>query len=112
MTTTMLETIVPVATWRRLADKAAREGLRAYRLNGDRRSWAVTSASQSDTAYEVTILDGDLLCSCRGSAFRPYCKHRALVLEALGVLPDADSRVQGDRRPLVPDRVIEALYAA
>lgn len=106
------EMYVPWATWRRLAEKAAREGLRAYRLNGDRRAWAVTSHSQTDTAYEVTILDGDLLCSCRGSAFRPYCKHRALVLAELGLLDEAGSGVDAEGRPVVPDRVIEALYAA
>ncbi|MDI3339945.1 MAG: SWIM zinc finger domain-containing protein [Sphaerobacter sp.] len=105
---TMQDTSVPVATWRRLVEKATREGLRAYRLNGDPRSWAVTSHSQADTAYEVTILDGDLLCSCRGSAFRPYCKHRALVLAMLGLLGTPD----GASQPLVPDRVIAALQAA
>ena len=105
----IIEMHVPNATWRRMAAKAAREGLRAYRLNGDNRSWAVTSHSDDATAYEVTILDGDLLCSCRGSAFHPYCKHRALVLDSLGLLAD-DGRP--DAFPLVPDRVIAALESA
>lgn len=105
--TLKLEITVPRATWRRMADKAAREGLRAYRLNGDSRSWAVTSHSEDGTAYEVTILDGDLLCSCRGSAFHPYCKHRALVLACLGLLGD-----DRDARPIVPQRVIEVLQSA
>jgi hypothetical protein len=39
--------------------------------------------------------------------FHPYCKHRALVLEELGVLGDTDTQA-----PLVPDRVIVALRAA
>ncbi len=101
-----LEMAVPTATWRRMAEKAAREALRAYRLNGDSRSWAVTSRSAEGVAYEVTILDGDLLCSCRASAFHPYCKHRALVLQELGLL-DGD-----DDHPVVPERVIDALRAA
>lgn len=101
------ETIVPTATWQRMSDKARSEGLRAYRLNDDPRSWAVTSHSSGAVAYEVTILDGDLLCSCRGSMFHPYCKHRALVLEELGVLSGTDKQ-----SPLVPDRVIAALRAA
>lgn len=83
-TTTRLP--VPHSTWRRMADKASREKLRAYRLNGDHRAWAVTSHSDRRSAYEVTILDGDLLCSCPGSAYYPYCKHRALVLRELGIL--------------------------
>ena len=91
-------------TWRRMAEKAAREGLRAYRLNGDRRSWAVTSHSLDKVAYEVTILDGDLLCSCRGSMFHSYCKHRALVLANLQLLAD-----ETDDRPVVPERVVQAL---
>ena len=83
-----LESVVPVETWRRLAQKARQQGLRAFRLNDDARTWAVTSHSQPGAAYEVTILDGDLLCSCPGSAYYPYCKHRALVLAELGLLGD------------------------
>ncbi|MCX2728499.1 SWIM zinc finger family protein [Thermomicrobium sp. 4228-Ro] len=74
------------AIWRRMAERARREGVRAFRLNGDPRHWAVTSASQSGVAYEVTILDDELLCSCPGSAYYRYCKHRALVLSELGLL--------------------------
>jgi hypothetical protein len=100
----LFEQLVPTATWLRMAEKAAREGLRAFRINDDRRAWAVTSHSQDGVAYEVTILDGDLLCSCRGSAFHPYCKHRALVLRELGVLtPDVT------HGPLVPNRVRAAV---
>lgn len=86
MTITSLRTVTPLSTWRRMAEKADREGLRAYRLNGDPRYWAVSSKSQPETAYEVTVHDDDLLCSCRGSEFRSYCKHRALVLRELGAL--------------------------
>lgn len=100
------EMVVPAATWSRMAAKALREGLRAYRLNGDRRSWAVTSHSEDGNAYEVTILDGDLICSCRGSMFHPYCKHRALVLHELGVIETDDDG------PVVPDRVRGRLYDA
>ncbi|GBD15277.1 hypothetical protein HRbin26_00163 [bacterium HR26] len=87
-----LESVVPVETWRRLAEKAHRQGLHAFRLNDDARTWAVTSHSQPGTAYEVTILDGDLLCSCPGSAYYPYCKHRALVLDELGLLGEFPDR--------------------
>jgi hypothetical protein len=86
MTVTEMRTVTPLATWLRMKQKALKEGLRAYRLNGDPRFWAVTSQSRPDIAYEVTMLDGDLLCSCRASEFLPYCKHRALVLEELGAL--------------------------
>lgn len=106
---TMIETAVSRTTWHRMADKASREGLRAYRINGDHRSWAVTSGSDLGAAYEVIILDGDLLCSCRGSAFHPYCKHRALVLRELGLL-DREGEPVG--RPIVPDRVIDLLMLA
>lgn len=74
------------AIWRRMAERARKKGVRAFRLNGDPRHWAVTSASQSGVAYEVTILDDELLCSCPGSAYYRYCKHRALVLAELGLL--------------------------
>lgn len=86
MTITDMRTVTPLATWQRMSAKAAKEGLRAYRLNGDPRYWAVTSQSDSRVAYEVTMLDGDLICSCRASEFLPYCKHRALVLKELGAL--------------------------
>jgi hypothetical protein len=99
-----MQSAISSETWRRMAQKAAREGLRAYRLNDDKRSWAVTSHSMNEVAYEVTILDGDLLCSCRGSMFHPYCKHRALVLANLELLAD-----HADDRPIVPGRVLQAL---
>lgn len=86
MTVTTIGTVTPLDTWRRMATKADKEGLRAYRLNGDPRYWAVSSNSDSTTAYEVTMHDRDLLCSCRASEFLPYCKHRALVLRELGAL--------------------------
>jgi hypothetical protein len=101
------ESSISSETWRRMARKAASEGLHAYRLNGDKRSWAVTSHSMDEVAYEVTILDGDLLCTCRGSMFLPYCKHRALVLEHLKLL---DS--EAEDRPIVPERVLEVLAAS
>lgn len=92
MTIATLRTVTPLSTWRRMAEKAGREGLRAYRLNGDPRYWAVSSKTDPTMAYEVTVHDDDLLCSCRGSEFRSYCKHRALVLRALGAL-DQDDRL-------------------
>lgn len=85
---THIQTVTPLSTWQRMAEKADREGLRAYRLNGDPRYWAVSSKSQPLTAYEVTVYDSDLLCTCRGSEFRSYCKHRALVLRELGALDE------------------------
>lgn len=77
--------------WQRMVERARRAGLRAYRLNGDPRHWAVTSASDPEVAYEVTILDDVLLCSCAAAAFRPYCKQRALVLATLGLLDEPHS---------------------
>jgi hypothetical protein len=100
----LFEQFVPTSTWVRMSEKAEREGLHAFRINDDRRSWAVTSHSQDGVAYEVTILDGDLLCSCRGSAFHPYCKHRALVLRELGVLER-----ESLHSPLVPNGVLAAV---
>ena len=82
------ERATPLATWHRMAEKARGEHLRAYRLNGDPRFWAVSSASEHGTAYEVTVLGDQLLCSCRASEFLPYCKHRAAVLAELGALND------------------------
>ncbi len=103
----ILEQVVPISTWLRMSEKAEREGLCAFRINNDKRSWVVTSHSQDSVAYEVTILDGDLICSCRGSSFHPYCKHRALVLHELGVF----DQVSRDS-PVVPDHVRTALTAA
>lgn len=102
-----LEQVVPAATWIRMLEKAEHEGLRAFRINDDVRSWVVTSHSHDGVAYEVTILDGDLLCSCRGSSFHPYCKHRALVLQELGLLDN-----EASDEALVPDHVKIALSAA
>ncbi len=64
------------------------EHLQAWRVNGDPRFWVVSSKSESQTVYEVNAMDDTLHCSCRGSEFYPYCKHRALVLESLGALAD------------------------
>ncbi len=86
MTITDMRTVTPLETWRRMAAKAEKECLRAYRLNGDPRYWVVSSSTDPRTAYEVTAHDGDLICSCRASEFLPYCKHRALVLRELGAL--------------------------
>jgi hypothetical protein len=101
------EQVVPISTWLRMSEKAEREGLRAFRINDNTRAWVVTSHSHDRVAYEVTILDGDLLCSCRGSSFHPYCKHRALVLRELGVLDEIS-----DEAPVVPDHVNAALAVA
>jgi len=90
MTVTALSTVTPLDTWRRMAAKAVKEHLRAYRLNGDPRYWVVSSSSEPNTAYEVTVYDSDLLCSCRASEFLPYCKHRALVLDELGALDTSE----------------------
>jgi hypothetical protein len=100
----IFEQMVPTSTWMRMSAKAEKEGLNAFRINDDRRSWVVTSHSENGVAYEVTILDGDLLCSCRGSAFHPYCKHRALVLRELGVLTPETTH-----GPLVPNGVLAAV---
>ena len=90
MTVTALRTVTPLDTWRRMAAKALKQRLRAYRLNGDPRYWVVSSSSEPSTVYEVTVYDSDLLCSCRASEFLPYCKHRALVLEELGALETSE----------------------
>ncbi len=86
MTVTQIGMVTPLETWLRMAQKADKEQLRAYRINGDPRYWVVSSKSDPKMAYEVTVQDGDVLCSCRGSEFRAYCKHRALVLRELGAL--------------------------
>jgi hypothetical protein len=86
MTITRIGTVTPLDTWRRMAAKAGKERLRAYRINNDPRYWVVSSSSDPMVAYEVTAHDDDLLCSCRASEFLPYCKHRALVMRELGAL--------------------------
>jgi len=93
MTITRIGTVTPLDTWRRMAAKAGKEQLRAYRINGDSRYWVVSSSSNPTVAYEVTAQDGDLLCSCRASEFLPYCKHRALVMSELGGLESWDERL-------------------
>jgi hypothetical protein len=90
MTITRIGTVTPLDTWCRMAQKADKERLKAYRLNGDPRYWVVSSSTDEKTAYEVTAHDGDLLCSCRASEFLPYCKHRALVLRELGALDELE----------------------
>ena len=90
MTITRIGTVTPLDTWRRMAAKAGKEQLRAYRINGDPRYWVVSSSSNPTVAYEVTAHDDDLLCSCRASEFLPYCKHRALVMSELGALDAYD----------------------
>lgn len=82
------ERTTPLSTWHRMAEKARLEHLRAYRLNGDPRYWAVSSATDRGSAYEVTVLADQMLCSCRASEFLPYCKHRAVVLWELGALDE------------------------
>ncbi len=83
-TVTHIGTVTPLETWLRMVAKADKEQLRAYRINGDPRYWVVSSSSDPKTAYQVTVHDDDLICSCRASEFRSYCKHRALVMRELG----------------------------
>ncbi len=92
-TETRIGTVTPLETWRRMAAKASKEDLRAYRLNGDPRYWVVSSRSEPRTAYEVTVHDDDLICSCRASEFLPYCNHRAHVMRELGVLDATEHAV-------------------
>lgn len=92
--------VASIETWRRMAQKAHKERLRAYRVNGDPRFWVVSSKSEAQTVYEVSALDDTLHCSCRGSEFYPYCKHRALVLDTLGALDAADGSAGADHAPV------------
>lgn len=72
----------------RLASKGQIEGCRVLRVVGADGMFVVTSASSPDTAYAVDTADRS--CSCEGFGRHQMCKHVALVLAALGELPEPE----------------------
>lgn len=72
--------------WAQALDRAA--DLAAYTLDGDARHWAVTSGSCAGVAYTVTVAPGQPpTCGCKAGEYDAVCRHRALVLDKLGMLP-------------------------
>ena len=74
--------------WAQALERARANGLVAFNVAGDPRSWFVTSASLPNAGYLVSVNAGHApTCLCRGAEFNDVCQHRALVLERLGLLP-------------------------
>lgn len=68
--------------WRAALKRAMAEGVEIRQLQGSG-MWIATSASDPDTAYEVTPWE----CECHAGQFQdPVCKHRAALLVKLGRL--------------------------
>ena len=66
--------------WRAALRRAQKEGVEIRQLQGSG-MWIATSASDPDTAYEVTPWE----CECFAGQFHdPICKHRAALLVKLG----------------------------
>jgi hypothetical protein len=75
-------TAAQVAMVQRALDRATREGVRVIgsgtRHDG-RRVYAVSSASEPNRAYVVTVLENRLACECAAAKDGRYCKHRAVA---------------------------------
>lgn len=68
--------------WRAALKRAFSEGVQVRQLQGSG-MWIATSASDPNTAYEVTPWE----CECQAGQFHdPICKHRAALLVKLGRL--------------------------
>ena len=66
--------------WRAALRRAVKEGVEVRQLAGSG-MWVATSASDPETAYEVTPWE----CECHAAQFGdPVCKHRAVLLATLG----------------------------
>jgi hypothetical protein len=79
--------------WRAALKRALREGVEIRQLQGSG-MWIATSASDLNTAYEVTPWE----CECHAGQFHdPVCKHRAALLVKLGRL-----RLEEESGPVNP----------
>jgi hypothetical protein len=54
-----------------------------HRKVDGRRVFAVSSATDSQRAYLVTVLDDQLACDCQAGHGGCYCKHRSVVSRRL-----------------------------
>ncbi len=80
--------------WQLAYQRAIDEGLQAFTVNGSPLLWAVTAGSVSGMVYSVEIIPGEHpTCGCPAAvkAGDKVCKHRALALSRLGMLPVAPS---------------------
>ena len=74
--------------WRAALKRVLAEGVEIRQLQGSG-MWIATSASDPDTAYEVTPWS----CECQAGQFQdPVCKHRAALLVKLGRLQQESER--------------------
>jgi hypothetical protein len=75
------------ARWQAALRRAVAEGVQVRQLAGSG-MWVATSATDAETAYEVTPWE----CECHAAQFGdPVCKHRAVLLATLGrIAADAD----------------------
>ena len=74
--------------WAQALERARANGLVAFNVAGDPRSWFVTSASLPNAGYLVSVNAGHApTCLCRGAEYHDVCQHRALILAQLGLLP-------------------------
>ena len=79
--------------WAQALERARAEGLVSYCIGGDPRHHFVTSGTATGTGYLVNIVAGlPTSCLCPAGEHDPVCKHRALILDKLGMLPAAPAR--------------------
>lgn len=91
------------ARWAQALERAQAEGLRSYCIGGDPRHHFVTSGTATGTGYLVNVVAGmPTSCLCPAGDFDPVCKHRALILDKLGMLPAV---------PVTPVRDLDAMRA-
>lgn len=67
--------------WQEMLRKAYKEGLTMQQIQDDR---YLVSSSRGDKYYNVVITGKRAVCNCLSQ--HAYCKHRALVLNSLGLL--------------------------
>jgi hypothetical protein len=80
------------ARWRTALRRAVAEGVQVRQLAGSG-MWVATSATNAETAYEVTPWE----CECHAGQFGdPVCKHRAVLLATLGrIVSEAGAHASG-----------------
>jgi hypothetical protein len=79
------------ARWQSALRRAVAEGVQVRQLAGSG-MWIATSATDAETAYEVTPWE----CECHAAQFGdPVCKHRAVLLATLGRIAESAEGVSG-----------------